>query len=241
MNCVQDISATRRFYSKDFLLLRRNQIPCPCVSRQTRRRLQYFHIYVKHIPSRITTRRPCHNVSLAPRDRSSALISIKRTVLRRQRKSRRTVSRFPSLLLANVRSISNKFEEVRLRITNLMPDVVVLTESWLDEEVPDCSISVNNYNVIRKDRNDKGGGILCYLRSQFTYSVITGSDIPTLHECCTEILPIFINSISTLLICVYHPFFNNISKDEKAIDTLCLLYTSPSPRDLSTSRMPSSA
>ena len=33
------------------------------------------------------------------------------------------------------------------------------------------------------------------------------------------------------------------SKDKvnKAINTFCLLYTSPSPRDLSTSRMPSSA
>ena len=30
-------------------------------------------------------------------------------------------------------------------------------------------------------------------------------------------------------------------KYHKSIDNLCLLYTSPSPRDLSTSRMPSSA
>ena len=29
--------------------------------------------------------------------------------------------------------------------------------------------------------------------------------------------------------------------DELGIDIICLLYTSPSPRDLSTSRMPSSA
>ena len=31
------------------------------------------------------------------------------------------------------------------------------------------------------------------------------------------------------------------AKDARAMDTFCLLYTSPSPRDLSTSRMPSSA
>ena len=29
--------------------------------------------------------------------------------------------------------------------------------------------------------------------------------------------------------------------NEKGVDSICLLYTSPSPRDLSTSRMPSSA
>ena len=32
-----------------------------------------------------------------------------------------------------------------------------------------------------------------------------------------------------------------IITEKKNIDTTCLLYTSPSPRDLSTSRMPSSA
>ena len=35
--------------------------------------------------------------------------------------------------------------------------------------------------------------------------------------------------------------FDNISPDRIAWVSLCLLYTSPSPRDLSTSRMPSSA
>ena len=34
---------------------------------------------------------------------------------------------------------------------------------------------------------------------------------------------------------------NNIYTDDKVKDYICLLYTSPSPRDLSTSRMPSSA
>ena len=33
----------------------------------------------------------------------------------------------------------------------------------------------------------------------------------------------------------------NVMPEEKGPQTICLLYTSPSPRDLSTSRMPSSA
>ena len=37
---------------------------------------------------------------------------------------------------------------------------------------------------------------------------------------------------------VEHPIFQS---DEKGRPNICLLYTSPSPRDLSTSRMPSSA
>ena len=43
-----------------------------------------------------------------------------------------------------------------------------------------------------------------------------------------------------LLLDLHHPFFleQSMVSDE---DSVCLLYTSPSPRDLSTSRMPSSA
>ena len=36
-------------------------------------------------------------------------------------------------------------------------------------------------------------------------------------------------------------FVQEINNGKKIIPTICLLYTSPSPRDLSTSRMPSSA
>ena len=34
---------------------------------------------------------------------------------------------------------------------------------------------------------------------------------------------------------------DGLEKEEFSVDYCCLLYTSPSPRDLSTSRMPSSA
>ena len=40
-----------------------------------------------------------------------------------------------------------------------------------------------------------------------------------------------------ILICLYITF----DSDDNTVDYTCLLYTSPSPRDLSTSRMPSSA
>ena len=39
----------------------------------------------------------------------------------------------------------------------------------------------------------------------------------------------------------YYPYVRSDKKDEPRISITCLLYTSPSPRDLSTSRMPSSA
>jgi len=63
------------------------------------------------------------------------------------------------------------------------------------------------------------GGVLCYVRSIYTCLVLTAERMPPLVNCSSEILPIFITSLSTLLICVYHPFFNNKEKDEEAINT----------------------
>ena len=39
----------------------------------------------------------------------------------------------------------------------------------------------------------------------------------------------------------YHEDFDELQKNIEQWNVFCLLYTSPSPRDLSTSRMPSSA
>ena len=55
----------------------------------------------------------------------------------------------------------------------------------------------------------------------------------------------FYKVIPGLLMCYFIPaIFNSlgiISSEESQTYYICLLYTSPSPRDLSTSRMPSSA
>ena len=48
--------------------------------------------------------------------------------------------------------------------------------------------------------------------------------------------------LKTITVLVVIGALGVVKKDiEKHIDKICLLYTSPSPRDLSTSRMPSSA
>eukprot|EP00831_Metopus_contortus_P026883 TRINITY_DN22752_c0_g1_i1.p1 TRINITY_DN22752_c0_g1~~TRINITY_DN22752_c0_g1_i1.p1 ORF type:complete len:159 (-),score=28.64 TRINITY_DN22752_c0_g1_i1:57-509(-) len=61
--------------------------------------------------------------------------------------------------------------------------------------------------------------------------ILTGENIPVLFEIKTKQL-VLLKQIPPLLFIKFHDY-------SKVID--CLLYTSPSPRDLSTSRMPSSA
>ena len=43
------------------------------------------------------------------------------------------------------------------------PDVICVSESWLDNSILDTDIHIPNYSVFRKDRNRHGGGVLIYV------------------------------------------------------------------------------
>ena len=63
----------------------------------------------------------------------------------------------------NINSIRNKFQEVKEHI--LRHDIIVLTETKLDKTVTSRSLKCENFSLIRSDRNSKGGGVLCYVKS----------------------------------------------------------------------------
>lgn len=67
-----------------------------------------------------------------------------------------------SCIYFNARSIVNKLSELELLITNEMPDIVGISETWLHENIGDNEINFDGYTLIRKDRNSgvkrRGGG-----------------------------------------------------------------------------------
>ena len=72
----------------------------------------------------------------------------------------------------NCRSVVNKTEELEDICKTIEPDIICLTETWLDESVPSPLCTPSGYKIIRKDRSEvykqkygrnKGGGIaVCY-------------------------------------------------------------------------------
>ena len=204
-------------------LLRLREKECCCLSRPTRRRLFYFNIYVKHIPVVWTARRSAvsslSRLHTLERDKPQerALVRIKPISFPRKR---RRVPTAPSLLLTNLRSICNKFDEVSLTLSVHSPDIAVFTESWLDGETPDSSISVPSYNIVRKDRNSRGGGIVSYISDKFSFSVLDILDVPNFPHCDSEILPIFFSGEFLLVLCVYHPFWRDNQKNSECITAL---------------------
>ena len=47
--------------------------------------------------------------------------------------------------------------------------VMGITESKLDDFILDSEIQIDNYQILRCDRNRKGGGVACYVRNDLNY------------------------------------------------------------------------
>ena len=75
----------------------------------------------------------------------------------------------------NARSIVNKQDEFQLLCQQLKPDIICVTETWMDEHIPKQSLTPPGYKVLRKDRSEefkqvygknKGGGIAVYYKKE---------------------------------------------------------------------------
>ncbi|KAI4900722.1 hypothetical protein NFI96_009191 [Prochilodus magdalenae] len=80
----------------------------------------------------------------------------KRGGLHARLKARASRPPLPSLLLANVRSLENKLDELRARITSQREVreccALIFSETWLSETVPDSAVQLETHSLHRGDR-----------------------------------------------------------------------------------------
>jgi hypothetical protein len=91
------------------------------------------------------------------------------------------------------------------------------------------STTVIGYDIIRKDRSRRGGGVCVYLRSSISYKLTRNDLVPDgLEAVCLEICKS--NSRNFIVASVYRPpdassaFFYNFSLSYNQIQTLCGLF-----------------
>ena len=89
----------------------------------------------------------------------------------------------PSIFLTNTRSILPKLDELRLCVTSMQADIVIVTESWLSNDVTDDLLSLNNMDIFRCDRIlRRGGGVCVWINSCFLPRVQLTSPPPSSIE-----------------------------------------------------------
>ena len=76
------------------------------------------------------------------------------------------------LFLFNVRSLYPKLDFLKIECVDRKPDIVCLTETWLDNGITNDEFSIPGFNQIRLDRNRHEGGVALYINVNFAFKVI---------------------------------------------------------------------
>ena len=81
-------------------------------------------------------------------------------------------------------------------------DIVTLSETYLDNTIPNEKINIPGYDVYRNDRNRHGGGVCTYIKTSIPHKVVTDLNNP-LHESIW--LEVFFGTHKHLVGCFYRP------------------------------------
>ena len=87
-----------------------------------------------------------------------------------------------SILYFNARSIIPKCDELRILCEVHKPDdVVCITESWLSSDINNTELHISGYQIVRRDRNRHGGGVLMYIREVIRVETNANNQYPNLE------------------------------------------------------------
>ena len=153
------------------------------------------------IPVRITSCRPISNFPINYKSHNPHnCIKIKTTT---------SNTSLPSLFISNARSLVNKIDELSTTVSNYFADIVVITETWLSNNVDNSVIGLNGFSTFRHDRSDgrRGGGVCVYVNNRFPVFHLEDISVPDFESIWLLLkpsrLPRGFNSI--ILGAIYHP------------------------------------
>ena len=140
-----------------------------------------------------------------------------------------------TLLQLNINSITNKYEELKLLVTELQPDIITIQETKLKKH--NKTPQIPTYSAIRTDRaNGKGGGLLTYIKHNITFS---DTKIPNfINPINTElqIIQLHVTHKKNYTIAnIYIPPRNTTSPDHATCDadiTSCIQYITNLPNSI---------
>ena len=70
----------------------------------------------------------------------------------------------------NIRSLRYKMDELGLFCDQHKPHVLAISETWLDDSFVDEEVSLQGYNLMRRDRDCVGGGVAVYVAEHLNYN-----------------------------------------------------------------------
>ena len=104
----------------------------------------------------------------------------------------------------NVCSLYPKIDEIRLIIFTLNLDALCISETWLNDQIGNHEISIEGYDLFRKDRiNKRGGGVCIFVKSSLT--VKNREDLISEFDIEAVIIELKCKTTNLLISCIYRP------------------------------------
>ena len=89
----------------------------------------------------------------------------------------------------NIRSLYRNIDELRVFLHNNHIQILALNETLLDDSISDNELNIQDYNLIRKDRNRNGGGVAVYIRDSISYDLINSAVLDSLELILIRVRP----------------------------------------------------
>ena len=67
----------------------------------------------------------------------------------------------PIIFLSDLRSLVLKIDEIRLLVSQINPDLILLMETWMRDTIGINQIAIHNYNILRRDPIADSHGDVC--------------------------------------------------------------------------------
>ena len=71
----------------------------------------------------------------------------------------------------NIFSLMSHLDELRLLIEDKKPHIIGINETKIDQLINDSDISIEGYDVVRRDRNKFGGAVALYIQKSTNFKV----------------------------------------------------------------------
>ena len=78
--------------------------------------------------------------------------------------------------LINARSVVNKLDSLKLRMMIEELDVIGITESWAHKDIDNSELHIDGYNMFRKDRPSRGGGVILYVKEHIPCKLLDSKE-----------------------------------------------------------------
>ena len=71
----------------------------------------------------------------------------------------------------NIDSVLGHIDQLRILLDQEKPHIVCLNEAKLDLSISDSLVNVDNYQIIRNDRDRHGGGVAVHVHEYMSYKI----------------------------------------------------------------------